>query len=149
MIAGALNVTVPQDFWAPVRESLWRNILAPGFISGTIHNFSTLPLVTYVSRQGAGRRLVTADHDALVVALKSLEAEGICEVQVAALERMGVREQIELVSRSTVSYSNHYPILLIGNLSECATAADTGWRSRQRAYCACFIPRLDSAGPNV
>jgi protein O-GlcNAc transferase len=144
MIAGAMNVTVPQDFWAPVRESLWRNILAPGFISGTIHNFSTLPLVTYVSRQGAGRRLVAADHDALVVALKSLEAEGICEVQVAALERTGVREQIELVSRSTVSY-----FLLIGNLSERSTAADTGWRSRQRAYCACFIPRLDSAGPNV
>ncbi|KAJ7362225.1 hypothetical protein DFH08DRAFT_766748 [Mycena albidolilacea] len=107
MIAGAMNVTVSQDFWAPVRESLWRNILAPGFISGTIHDFSRLPLVTYVSRQGSGRRLVAADHDALVVALKSLEAEGICEVQVAALERMGIREQIELVSRSTVLVGVH------------------------------------------
>ncbi|KAF8193231.1 hypothetical protein K438DRAFT_1829329, partial [Mycena galopus ATCC 62051] len=93
MIAGTMN--------APVCASLWQNILAPGFTPNTLQDPSRLPLVTYISRQGSGHRLVAADHDALVAALKELEAEGICEVQVAAMERMSAMEQTELVARST------------------------------------------------
>ncbi|KAF8193270.1 hypothetical protein K438DRAFT_1829391 [Mycena galopus ATCC 62051] len=107
MIAGTMNVTAPPDFWAPVRASLWQNILAPGFTPNTLQDPSRLPLVTYISRQGSGRRLVAADHDALVAALKELEAEGVCEVQVAAMERMSAMEQIELVARSTILVGVH------------------------------------------
>ncbi|KAF7350300.1 hypothetical protein MVEN_01334100 [Mycena venus] len=106
MIAGTMNVTAPHDFWAPVRDSLWQNVLAPSFLP-TIYDSSRLPLVTYVSRQGSGRRLVAADHDALVAALKALEAEGVCEVQVAAMERITMKEQIELVARTRILVGVH------------------------------------------
>ncbi|KAJ7041560.1 hypothetical protein C8F04DRAFT_1079244 [Mycena alexandri] len=105
MIAGAMNVSAPPDFWAPVRTSLWRNTLgAVPVAENTIHR---PPLVTYISRQGGGRRLVAEDHDALVAALRALEADGVCEFQLAAMERIPMREQIELVSRSTILVGVH------------------------------------------
>lgn len=42
------------------------------------------------------------DHAELVEALRGLEAEGVCEVQVVMMERMRLREQVEAVARSTV-----------------------------------------------
>ncbi|KAJ6476926.1 hypothetical protein C8R45DRAFT_1008269 [Mycena sanguinolenta] len=107
MIAGAMNVTAPHDFWAPIRASLLRNVLAPGLIPDSTHGPPSLPLVTYISRQGTGRRLVAADHNALVVALQELEAEGLCEVRVAVLERMTLAEQIELVAKSRLIVGVH------------------------------------------
>ncbi|KAF7349429.1 hypothetical protein MSAN_01732800 [Mycena sanguinolenta] len=107
MIAGAMNVTAPHDFWAPIRASLLRNVLAPGLIPDSTQDPPSLPLVTYISRQGTGRRLLAADHNALVDALKELEVEGLCEVQIAVLERMTLAEQIELVARSLIIVGVH------------------------------------------
>ncbi|KAJ7129079.1 hypothetical protein C8R46DRAFT_1363306 [Mycena filopes] len=104
MIAGAMNVSAPTDFWAPVRTSLRRNTLGAVPLP---ENAIGRPLVTYISRQGGGRRLVQADHEALVAALRALEAEGVCEFQMAAMERISLREQIELVSRSTILVGVH------------------------------------------
>jgi len=63
---------------------------------------STKPLVIYVSRQGAGRRITDADNLGLETALKDLEKEGLCEIFIARMEEWGLREQIEGVGRSTV-----------------------------------------------
>ncbi|KAJ7773830.1 hypothetical protein B0H16DRAFT_1303994 [Mycena metata] len=105
MIAGTMNVSAPPDFWAPVRTSLWRNTLGTvPVLKNTIHR---PPLVTYISRQGSGRRLVAEDHDALVTALRALEVDGVCEFRLAVMERMTLREQIELVSRSTILVGVH------------------------------------------
>ncbi|KAJ7152671.1 hypothetical protein C8R43DRAFT_923814 [Mycena crocata] len=106
MIAGAMNVTTPDDFWAPVRASVWQNAL--GFVPDAgVQEPTAVPLITYISRQSAGRRLVEKDHDGLVTALRKLEAEGICSFEIARMERMSVREQLELVSRSTVKVGVH------------------------------------------
>lgn len=43
------------------------------------------------------------DHLALVQTLRELEADGLCAFHLAAMERMSLRDQIELASRSTVS----------------------------------------------
>lgn len=104
-----MDVKVSDGFWAPIQKSLVRNIL--GYLP-TVEDrgvgvnppelVSTKPLVTYISRQAAGRRLLEQDHEGLVGALRELEAEGVCDVHVAVMERIPVREQIELVARSTV-----------------------------------------------
>lgn len=127
MIAGTMNVSAPDDFWAPVRASVWQNVLgaAPG--QGVEKDsVPGRPLVTYISRQGSGRRLVEKDHEGLVAALRELESAGICEFELAAMERLTLRDQIELVSRSTVSLISRSR----DELAEWA-AADLGWCSRQ------------------
>lgn len=63
---------------------------------------SSAPIVTYISRQGGGRRLIEKDHRELVDALIELEKEGVCELKVAMMETMSIREQIKLAARSTV-----------------------------------------------
>ncbi|KAF9458149.1 hypothetical protein BDZ94DRAFT_1174146 [Collybia nuda] len=114
MIAGTMNVTVPDGFWAPIQKSLVQNILGylpavedRGVGMNPLEAVSMKPLVTYISRQAAGRRLLEKDHEGLVGALRKLEEEGICDVQVAMMERMTVRDQIDLVARSTIILGVH------------------------------------------
>jgi len=104
MIAGTMELPAPPDFWAPVRQSVWQNILGPG---GVPQAAARRPLVTYVSRQAGGRRLVAEDHDALVAALRELEADGVCDFKLAAFEGMSLREQVELVARTTIMMGVH------------------------------------------
>jgi len=65
---------------------------------------SSAPIVTYISRQNHGRSLKPIDHARLVDALKQLEEEGICEVNVVAMETMTFPQQIETAARSTVGH---------------------------------------------
>jgi protein O-GlcNAc transferase len=109
MIAGTMDVSLPQNFWDPIRLAVVKNILGyvPSFNSrGTVISppqaVSSAPIVAYISRQGAGRRLIENHDRELVAALKELENEGICELKVARMETMSIREQIELAARSTV-----------------------------------------------
>lgn len=104
-----MNVTVPDGFWEPVRKSLVGNLLgyvpmldARGVVYSPPQAASTRPLVTYISRQGGGRRLLEQDHQGLVKALTELESEGICEVNVVVMEQLSLRDQINQVARSTV-----------------------------------------------
>ncbi|KAG5652638.1 hypothetical protein H0H81_004250 [Sphagnurus paluster] len=109
MIAGTMNVTVPETFWAPVRQSLVQNMLGYLPEAQRAHGHgANKPLVTYISRQGSRRRLEERDHEALVKELADLEEEGLCEFREARMERMSLIEQIELVARSTVSLAFQY-----------------------------------------
>lgn len=103
-----MNVTAPDNFWAPVRQSLVQNIL------GSIPDVEghdeaegsrgDIPVLTYISRQGSGlRRLRNEDHEGLLAALAELEAEGLCKVETPEMELLSVSEQINLAARSTVS----------------------------------------------
>ncbi|KAJ7051349.1 hypothetical protein C8F01DRAFT_999416 [Mycena amicta] len=104
MIAGSMNVSVPEDFWRPIRENLWESFWGDRF---SVASLRTRPLVTYISRQGGGRRLVQADHEVLVASLYELEAEGICDVQVVRMEQMTLKEQVDLVRNSTILLGVH------------------------------------------
>lgn len=113
MIAGTMNVTAPDGFWEPVRESLIGNLFGNvpklngrGILVDPPQPAHAKPLVTYISRQASGRHLLEKDHEGLVQALKELESEGICEVRVAQMERMSLRDQLELISRSTVRHDS-------------------------------------------
>jgi hypothetical protein len=63
-------ITPREDWWRPMRES------AVSFASNPIQEGSQrsagVPVITYVSRQKTGRRLLREHHDALVSELKSL-----------------------------------------------------------------------------
>ena len=62
------------------------------------------PVITYVSRQNWGRRmLLPASHDSLVKALKDLEKKYGWEVNIADMDKMTRDDQIRLAARTTVS----------------------------------------------
>ncbi|KAL0576132.1 hypothetical protein V5O48_005850 [Marasmius crinis-equi] len=114
MIAGTMNITVPDDFWDPIRRSLLTNML--GYIPRFDEYGSVIypekvatsaPVLTYISRQKGGRRLARADHEALVEELMMLEAHGFCEVQVVQMEDIPLKQQIELAARTTIMLAVH------------------------------------------
>ncbi|KAJ7199384.1 hypothetical protein GGX14DRAFT_373172 [Mycena pura] len=112
IIAGAMKVTSPPDFWAAVRSTLWRGILyykyVPDMKLSPKDVDEYFPTCTYISRQeGFDRRLSAADHDGLIAALRELHAERVCDVRVVVLERMTLREQIHLAARTTVLLGVH------------------------------------------
>ena len=119
-----MNVTAPDQFWEPVRKSMVRNMLgyvpainSNGRISvssmvpspdplGSVDLGSqgwSLPVVTYISRQGAGRRLRNEDHQLLVKSLKKLEEDGLCILQIPMMERLSLQEQVATIAKTTVS----------------------------------------------
>ena len=119
-------MTAPDHFWEPVRRSMVRNMLGyiPAIDSyGRVSTSSmvpspdpagpadlgsqgwALPVVTYISRQGAGRRLTKEDHELLVESLKQLEDDGLCTLQIPMMERLSLKEQVAVISKTTVSSS--------------------------------------------
>ncbi|KAJ7438918.1 hypothetical protein B0H11DRAFT_1752292 [Mycena galericulata] len=111
MIGAAMNVSSPRNFWAPVRRTLWQNILPRKRIPGMTLSPKDVdeypPMVTYISRQGFDRRLAAADHDGLISALRELKVQGICDFRVAVLERMTLSEQLDLVATTTILVGVH------------------------------------------
>jgi len=112
MISSTMNVTVPSHFWEPLRQRLVLNTIAylpvlntSGAVVSTRE--SPLPIVTYVSRQGAGRRLTEESHDGLVKALNELVDEGLCELHVTLMETMTYSQQVEAAARSTIMLGVH------------------------------------------
>ncbi|KAF8904591.1 hypothetical protein CPB85DRAFT_1255290 [Mucidula mucida] len=102
MIASTMALTATNDFWSPIRESIVRNLV--GRIPVVV---DTLPLVTYVSRQKTERRLLDDDHKSLIAALTGLCNEGICNFKLAELETMSLRQQVDIVARTTVMVGVH------------------------------------------
>ncbi|KAM6492022.1 Protein of unknown function (DUF563) domain containing protein [Amanita muscaria] len=116
MIASTMDVDAAKGFWEPIRQSVVKCIL--GYIptvneQGVVLNLEAreksdmAPLVTYISRQGAGRRLTKEDDEGLVAALEGLEREGVIRFRLAKMEKMDLREQIELAAKTTVMVGVH------------------------------------------
>ncbi|KAF8632790.1 hypothetical protein AX15_001689, partial [Amanita polypyramis BW_CC] len=113
MIAGSMEVNATKGFWEPVRQSLIKGLL--GHIPTVNKRGAVLsheedngpPLVTYVSRQGGGRRLGQEHHEGLISALKALEEEGVIRLHVARMELMTIHEQVELAAKTTIMIGVH------------------------------------------
>ncbi|KAF7289787.1 hypothetical protein MIND_01352900 [Mycena indigotica] len=99
MIAGTMNVTAPEDFWRPIRENVWESMWGTRMAGVD----GKRPVVTYISRQGGGRRLNGTDHEALVAALHELESSGHCDVQVVQMEKMILKDQVDVMRNSTAN----------------------------------------------
>lgn len=115
MISSTMNITVPKQFWEPLRKRVIRNVVG----STTSHEASkpssttSRPLVLYISRQSTSRRLLDSAHRDLVRALKQLEEEGICEVQIPQMESLKFSEQLHLVTRAEVGYYPGFPLNIL------------------------------------
>src|SRR6266576_7004357 len=113
MIAGSMSVNATKHFWEPLRASLVKGLL--GYVPIVSNRGVVLsheedngpPLVTYVSRQGGGRRLGQEYHDSLVSSLRELENEGVIRFHVARMELMTIHEQIELAAKTTIMIGVH------------------------------------------
>ncbi|KAF8970076.1 hypothetical protein BDZ97DRAFT_1652817 [Flammula alnicola] len=107
-----MNVTVPEHFWEPLRKRVVHNTI--GYLpvmnnAGVVMSSpkSTLPIVTYISRQNGVRRFSQKAHEGLVKALKELADEGLCEVNVVAMEKMTFSQQLETVAGTTIMVGIH------------------------------------------
>ncbi|KAF8067951.1 hypothetical protein FPV67DRAFT_1669816 [Lyophyllum atratum] len=114
MISSTMSVNVSSTFWEPIRRTAIQNVLGylphvdkRGVVVAPPSAASDLPSVTYMVRQGGGRRLAEPDHEDLVKALKELEWGGICQVNVVQMEKMTLEQQIEVMARSTILVGVH------------------------------------------
>lgn len=89
------------NWWAPVRGNV---IQASGLKEDAGGGTQNNPVITYISRQNWGRRmLIPADHDKLVEELYKLRDEHGYEVNVVEFDKISRREQIQISARTTVS----------------------------------------------
>ncbi|KAF9458387.1 hypothetical protein BDZ94DRAFT_1173734 [Collybia nuda] len=114
MVASTMTVDVASDFWEPIRKATLTNMIdyVPilnhhGHVIAPSQAASDRPLVTYISRQGGGRRLRQDDHDGLVNALKELERAGLCHFHVPQMEKMSLNEQLQLIAKTTILVGVH------------------------------------------
>jgi len=88
------------DWWLPIRN----NVVAFAGITPEVGQGTRgKPVITYISRQGWGRRmLIPADHDRLVQELYWLRDQHGYEVNIVETEKMSRVDQIKLAARTTV-----------------------------------------------
>ncbi|KAG8993430.1 hypothetical protein FRB94_010811 [Tulasnella sp. JGI-2019a] len=93
------------NWWSPVR---WNVVTFSGLTRDPELVLQNKPVITYVSRQSWGRRMLRSqDHDTLVRSLEQLREKHGWEVNVVELEGMSRMEQIKLVGRSTILMGVH------------------------------------------
>ncbi|TFK25334.1 hypothetical protein FA15DRAFT_590707 [Coprinopsis marcescibilis] len=123
MIAGTMSLVAPDGYWEPIRKSLVRNTIGyvpaidskgrilrssmPASRSDELEPAHEKPVVTYISRQGAGRRLNEEDHVRLVESLRGLESEGLCRFEMPMMEKLTINGQLAVGARTTILVGVH------------------------------------------
>lgn len=101
--ASTFFLSASPSWWAPIRN----NVVSFAGVDPAVEN-STTPVITYISRQGWGRRmLIPADHERLVRELYKLRDKYGYEVNVVSPENMSRVEQIRLAARTTIMMGVH------------------------------------------
>ncbi|KAJ7644359.1 hypothetical protein FB45DRAFT_294074 [Roridomyces roridus] len=103
--AAAFGLPGSPHWWMTIRNNVVRFAgLDPEEGAGTVGP----PVITYISRQEWGRRmLIEADHERLVRELRKLEAAYGWEVNVVLPEKMSRLEQLRLSARTTILLGVH------------------------------------------
>lgn len=98
------------NWWSTFRDNVIESTgLDPSTGAGTRGN----PVITYISRQEWGRRmLIQSDHDKLVQELYQLRDQYGYEVNVVSMDQLSRVEQLRLAGRTTVRCLLYYPPLL-------------------------------------
>ncbi|KIK22693.1 hypothetical protein PISMIDRAFT_102007 [Pisolithus microcarpus 441] len=100
-LAEACSLPGTPHWWSPIA----RNVMK---FSGLSELPDTgRPVITYISRQTSGRRLLDEDHELLVEALYALGEEYGYEVNVASMEKLSREEQIRLAAQTTIMMGVH------------------------------------------
>ncbi|KAG8989728.1 hypothetical protein FRB94_014073 [Tulasnella sp. JGI-2019a] len=99
--APSFDLPGSRNFWEPLRANV---VEFAGANRTTGSGTMDTPVITYVSRQGWGRRMLKPeDHERLVNALRKLEKDYGWEVNVVLMDKLTREEQIRLCARTTVS----------------------------------------------
>jgi len=99
--SAAFGLPGSANWWQTIRNNVIQFAgLDPSVGGGT----TSKPVITYISRQEWGRRMLKPeDHERLVNKLRELEQQYGYEVNVVRPETMSKLEQIRLAARTTVS----------------------------------------------
>jgi hypothetical protein len=93
------------NWWSTVRNSV---IEYTGLNASTVGGTRGRPVITYISRQEWGRRmLIQQDHDKLVEELYKLRDQYGYEVNVVSMDKLSRVEQLSLAGRTTVMMGVH------------------------------------------
>ncbi|KAJ2934586.1 hypothetical protein H1R20_g2505, partial [Candolleomyces eurysporus] len=103
--ASAFGLPGSVNWWMPIRNNVIQFAgLEPKIGGGT----SSKPVITYISRQSWGRRMLRPqDHEKLVRKLRELEEQYGYEVNIVSPEKMSRVEQIQLAARTTIMMGVH------------------------------------------
>lgn len=100
--AEAFTLNGSPYWWAPVRKNLLEFVGVPEATLNPIEIGT--PVITYVSRQDWGRRMLKkGDHEELVRQLLLLQEKYGYEVNIVSMDKLSRDEQIRLSARTTVS----------------------------------------------
>ncbi|KAH6911447.1 hypothetical protein BKA70DRAFT_1267708 [Coprinopsis sp. MPI-PUGE-AT-0042] len=103
--AAAFGLPGSVDWWQPIRNNV---IEFAGLEKSVGEGTTTRPVITYISRQKWGRRMLRKeDHERLVRALYKLREDHGYEVNVVHAEEMTRQEQIRLAARTTILMGVH------------------------------------------
>ncbi|KDQ55039.1 hypothetical protein JAAARDRAFT_134200 [Jaapia argillacea MUCL 33604] len=93
------------NWWSTIRNS----VMEYSGLRDMVHlDISTNPVITYVSRQDWGRRmLIPEDHDRLVRELYQLREDYGYEVNVVSMDKLSRVEQLQLAGRTTILMGVH------------------------------------------
>jgi hypothetical protein len=87
-------------WWNTIRKNV---IESTGLMSDVGEGTTSKPVITYVSRQNWGRRmLIPEDHDKLINELYALRDTYGYEVNVVEMDKLSRLEQLQLAARTTV-----------------------------------------------
>ncbi|KAF9561323.1 hypothetical protein CPC08DRAFT_742558 [Agrocybe pediades] len=103
--AAAFALPGSMNWWQPIRNNVVKFAgMDPEVGGGT----TSKPVITYISRQEWGRRmLLPAHHDRLVKELYKLRDEHGYEVNIVNAEKMSRVEQIRIAARTTIMMGVH------------------------------------------
>ena len=88
------------SWWSPIRSNV---VEFSGLNRSVGAGTMAKPVITYISRQDWGRRMLLPEaHDSLVLALKGLEKKYGYEVNIVSMDKLDRHEQIRLAGRTTV-----------------------------------------------
>ncbi|KAJ9108971.1 hypothetical protein QFC21_000294 [Naganishia friedmannii] len=104
--AEAMSLPGSPYWWSPVRRNLLEFVGVP---DSTLHPSDLeTPVITYVSRQDWGRRmLIKEDHEKLVKELNNLHDKYGYEVNIVSMDKLTRDEQIRLSARTTIMLGVH------------------------------------------
>lgn len=94
-------------WWSPIRRNLLEFV--GGMSEAVLHPLDMeTPVITYVSRQDWGRRMLKkADHEKLVEELHRIQKEHGYEVNIVSMDKLTRDEQIRLAARTTIMLGVH------------------------------------------
>jgi hypothetical protein len=104
--ASAFSIPASPSWWSPIRNNVV-SFAGLDLTAGSATNDT--PVITYISRQSWGRRmLIPADHEKLVHELYKLRDKYGYEVNVVNPEKMSRVDQLQLAARTTVRFLYMY-----------------------------------------